>query len=171
MSAHPCWARLARHLHPRPAGMYLSNSRTAGFVPPDTALPPRFGKLSDVFKDIPFDNDLAAGIQRHDWFSRPTAGGEGGSRAGLSQHAGQPLRRTHATLGCACCSLLPMPNDSDVRMLAASPGSGRNVARPGRAESDFETAYNSFKSKPGGITIGITTRDGGRGWPRSIAVA
>jgi Bifunctional DNA primase/polymerase, N-terminal len=77
----------------------------------DTALPLDFGKLSDVFKGIPFENDLAAGIQRHDWFSelQPEA------KADLVQTCLNMLDNRSTDLrdtGCACCSLLPMPNDS-----------------------------------------------------------
>ena len=43
--------------------------------------------------------------------------------------------RTHAILGCACCSLLPMPSGSDVQTHAASRESGRNEVCLGRTKA------------------------------------
>jgi AAA domain/Primase C terminal 2 (PriCT-2) len=126
---------------------------TADLVVSDTALPPESGKLSDVFKGIPFDNDLAAGIQRHDSFS------------GLQPEAKADLVRT-------CLNMLDNritdPRDIWLRVLFAVADAerlgcpdARNLAQEWSqrgaswtGEENFETAYNSFKSKPGGITIG-----------------
>ena len=132
--------------------MGLSNSRAAGFVSHDTAVPPKFGKLSDVFKGVPFDDDLAAGIQRHDWF------------AGLQPEAKADLVR-------ACLNMLDNsvadPRDTWLRVLFAVADADRLGCPDARSlaqewsqrgvswtgESDFDVAYYSYKSKPDGTTV------------------
>ena len=123
-----------------------------GFVPPDTALPSGFGKLSDVFKDMPFENDLAAGIQRHDWFS------------GLQPEAKADLVRTCLNMLDNC---ITDPRDIWLRVLFAVADAGRLGCPDARSlaqewsrrgmswtgESDFDVAYYSYKSKPDGTTV------------------
>ena len=149
-------ACLLGSVSPAPAPAASRNvfeQQRAGRIPHGTALRAEFGKLSDVFKDITLKNDLAAGIQRHDWFD--------------CLHP-----REKADLVRTCFNMLDNrfadPRDTWLRVLLAAADAerlgcpdARRLAREWSqrgaswtGEGDFDTAYNSFKSKPGGITIG-----------------
>jgi AAA domain/Primase C terminal 2 (PriCT-2)/Bifunctional DNA primase/polymerase, N-terminal len=116
-------------------------------------LPPQFGKFSDRFKHVPAENDLAAGIESPNWFSALHPGEKSAlvqaCLNALDNRTNDPRDRWLTALfaaadaeGLGC---------SDARQLALD-WSQRGASWTN--EADFETAWASYKLKPGGVTIG-----------------
>jgi hypothetical protein len=116
-------------------------------------LPFKFGKLSDRFKDVPVENDLAAGIEPYDWFSELQAEEKSAlvktCLSALDNRTDDPRDRwLRVVFAVADAERLGCP---EARQLALE-WSRRGVSWTN--EADFETAWTSYKSKPGGVSIG-----------------
>jgi AAA domain/Bifunctional DNA primase/polymerase, N-terminal/Primase C terminal 2 (PriCT-2) len=114
---------------------------------------PEFGKPSDLFNGLPIENDLAAGIERNNWFSSLQAE----KKADLVQACLNRLDNRTADPRDTWIRVLFAVADADQLGCPDARRLARDWSQRGASwtgERDFETAYDSSKSQPGKITVG-----------------